>query len=298
MRYEDLLKVLRDKLVEWRKENVNHLLLMSHWTTSEEIRALSQGNTTDLFGKVVQYARVPEGYEDWFEKLDKLEPPAGLTKVVGTYRTRTRLLVGSGLSAWEISLVRTLYPFTVPWVPGSSLKGIMEWVALGQLVERGFTPRQLVVDDSLAKIVDKDGKLEIWRYKELALKEMKEPLRKVAELFGTKKFRGRLIALGGFPIPQNKSLLTLDVLTPHYNRYYESGGSVPPHEFMDPVPVRFLAVKEGVIFKFVLLVPEREADRVSQYLDTALTREGVGGKTSAGYGVFETVALQKTRPRR
>ena len=297
MRYEDLLRDLQDKLAKWRMEDVNHLLLMSHWTSSEGIRALSQGDTTDLFRRVVRYARIPEGYREWFKKLEELEPPTGLAKVVRMYRTRTRLLVGSGLSAWEISLVRTLYPFTVPWVPGSSLKGVMEWAALGQLVERGLTPSQLVIDDSVEKIVNEDGELEIWRYKELALEEMREPLRKVAEIFGTKKFRGRLIALGGFPIPQEGSFLTLDVLTPHYKRYYESGGAVPPHEFMDPVPVRFLAVREGVVFKFILLVPERDVERASGYLDTALTKEGVGGKTSSGYGVFEPVAPGESRPR-
>ena len=298
MRYEDLLRDLQDRLAEWRMEDVNHLLLMSHWTSSKEIRALSQGDTTDLFRRVVRYARIPEGYEEWLKKLEGLKPPIGLAKVVRMYRTKTRLLVGSGLSAWEISLIRTLHPFTVPWVPGSSLKGVMEWAALGQLIEEGLTPNQLVVDDSVEKIVNEDGELEIWRYKELDLKEMKDPLRKVAEIFGTKKFRGRLIALGGFPIPRQGSLLTLDVLTPHYRRYYESGGAVAPHEFMDPVPVRFLAVREGVVFKFILLVPERDVERASGYLDTALTREGVGGKTSAGYGVFEPVSPGESRPRR
>ncbi len=82
--------------------------------------------------------------------------------------------------------------------------------------------------------------------------------------------------------------VTIDVLTPHQGRYYETSdaASAPPAEYFQPVPVNFLVVSSGIWV--ALLVGESKAVQVAvKALRGAVCDEGLGAKTSAGYGYFQ-----------
>jgi len=97
----------------------------------------------------------------------------------------------------------------------------------------------------------------------------------------------------------------VDIMNPHYPEYY--GGNKPPTNDQSPVPVTFLTVT-NTKFTFAL-VPRnssieqhmKDMEQVKKWLQEALQKYGVGGKTSAGYGYFkkemsptEPVQPQKT----
>ena len=81
--------------------------------------------------------------------------------------------------------------------------------------------------------------------------------------------------------PENKDWrLVVDVLTSH-------GGS----DTQNPVPVFFPAVETGATFRFTIAPTARtkdgDLDFAVKYLKLALSENGVGAKTAAGYGWFE-----------
>jgi CRISPR-associated protein Cmr6 len=91
--------------------------------------------------------------------------------------------------------------------------------------------------------------------------------------------------------PEKWPRLIVDIVNNHHAEYYQ--GDSPPGDWLDPVPVYFLAVPAGVSFTFALSArrPE-EGDspalvaQAREWLDGALTHRGVGAKSNAGYGCF------------
>jgi len=114
------------------------------------------------------------------------------------------------------------------------------------------------------------------------------------------------------PSKGEKDLLELDILNPHYPEYYKENSSTPPSDDQSPNPVLFLAVRPGVKFRFyyyseferILSCHDDEAEKIKKalsgwneekinqqienWLKTALGEWGIGAKTAAGYGYFNT----------
>ncbi len=95
-------------------------------------------------------------------------------------------------------------------------------------------------------------------------------------------------------IPASLPVLELDIMNPHFPKYYS--GEQPPADNQNPVPVYFLTVAPRTEFRFA--VGWREAlddesrrlrDLAKEWLLKGLTEMGAGAKTSAGYGYFESV---------
>jgi hypothetical protein len=83
--------------------------------------------------------------------------------------------------------------------------------------------------------------------------------------------------------------LEVDVLTPHFTRYYE--GKAVPADWESPNPVPLLTVPEGQVFRFFLASTdpepwEEDRSHLEALLALALDWLGIGGKTSSGYGRF------------
>jgi CRISPR-associated protein Cmr6 len=155
----------------------------------------------------------------------------------------------------------------VPYLPGSAVKGLVRaWV------ERW--------DDSLPTEAEKRARCLTW--------------------FGTEtkddvpKQAGELIFFDALPI--GPVTLALDVMTPHYGKWYEQGGEINtpdnepekvPADWHDPVPVPFLVVKQA---RFVFAIAPRrpefkdEARPALDALAKALDWLGAGAKTAVGYG--------------
>ena len=110
-----------------------------------------------------------------------------------------------------------------------------------------------------------------------------------------------LVGLG-----DSRRLFEVDIMNPHYNKYYmANGNSRPvPSDDMSPVPVKFLTVAKGVVFAFAVgmtsqarqvfdrtaapagLTQDSLAGLARDWLTGGLSEYGIGAKTSAGYGRF------------
>lgn len=159
----------------------------------------------------------------------------------------------------------------VPYIPASSIKGVMRLSHAINLVEK------LNKEKSKHDISIDDNDSELVRY------------------FGTadtkqeKQYRGQLVFLDAYPVRDVP--LKVDIMNPHYTKYY-NGENKQPVETESPVPIKFLTVKEGTEFVFHCVFMPLElndkcnADEIYSMFTTAFEKVGFGGKTSIGYGRF------------
>lgn len=178
-----------------------------------------------------------------------------------------------------------LTPYGLPYLPGSSIKGVLLQAA-----------RELGSDGAF-----EDPKRD-WNREA------------IERLFGSagpeddgllERRRGALIFHDVFPLPQAGANLQWDVMTPHQGAYHaDSTGSTPPHDNDSPKPVHFLTVPVGSRFRFIigcnqallsntdLLAPNTDDEPrwqgiVRGLLEHAFTWLGFGAKTSVGYGTLQ-----------
>lgn len=180
-------------------------------------------------------------------------------------KTNWRFVSGLGAShPYEAGFIwhRTL---GVPYLPGSSVKGMMRaWAEHWQ------------EDDS----------------------------NEVSKLFGPpegsrEKAAGSLIVFDALPASVPK--LEIDILNPHYQDYYDDPVTNPPADYLNPVPVFFLTVAAGQDFLFFVsprpgahAVPEdaaKDLEKGMSLLEAALSTIGAGGKTAVGYGTMRSMNM-------
>jgi CRISPR-associated protein Cmr6 len=78
-----------------------------------------------------------------------------------------------------------------------------------------------------------------------------------------------------------------EVVTPHHMEYYAEGKGEAT-DFDSPIPAPQVAVRGR--FRFVVEAPEGWRELAMGLLTRALTQQGVGGKTTSGYGLFKAPA--------
>lgn len=180
-----------------------------------------------------------------------------------------RLLIGTGeASVYETGLtLHHLHGF--PYIPASAVKG---------------TTRSYIIKSYFENKEDK---------------ALKDPV--FIGMFGNQDQMGKVHFVDAYPT--KKPNLEADILNPHYPNYYDpSNKKTPPTDFQQPIPVNLLSVKEPSIqfnlyaFKNDLPVGESVIEKNSlgglveltqYYLKKALEDQGIGAKTSAGYGYFD-----------
>jgi len=111
----------------------------------------------------------------------------------------------------------------LPIIPGSSLKGaslrVAEYIVKNEITIEGL---------SLEK-----GEKE--------------------SIFGSKDKSGNIIFCPAHPCADdNKPFLDLDVMTPHYQPFYQKNENNPPADWYSPVPLFFLTVPRGIKYCFRL----------------------------------------------
>lgn len=159
-----------------------------------------------------------------------------------------------------------LAPYGLPYLPGAGVKGVVrrtaEQLAAGEFGEtKGWS--QAIIDQLFGPESDTDarrGALEFWDV---------------------------LI-----DIPN--CALEVDILTPHFDDYYQKKGT--PHTTNSPVPVPFLVVPPASGFEFHIgCSPQYLTDTsltgswktlVRDALEAAIDWMGFGAKTRVGYGQF------------
>ncbi len=105
-------------------------------------------------------------------------------------------------------------------------------------------------------------------------------------------------------IPLEPVKLTMEVMTPHYQPWYQADNPAarPPADWYDPVPIPFLALAPGARFLFAVgprraSRPEDVADakKALAWLKEALDWLGAGAKTAVGFGRFEEAGARAKR---
>ena len=157
----------------------------------------------------------------------------------------------------------------IPYLPSSGVKGIARF-AYTLSIWRAGVPETSMDQDREGASFFKDDEYE-----------------PIYVLFGNQKNRGKAIFLDAYPkdVPD----LRVDIMNPHYGDYYsDETKQKPPADYLSPNPIKFLTVAAGTTFIFRAVVEKKEglSDMVHLALTKALTEEGVGAKTSVGYGRF------------
>lgn len=181
-------------------------------------------------------------YERWKKTLAEMGARLGVAK------TDYRLAAGHGNENPIETGISLHHTYGVPYIPGSSLKGVAAAYASSRLSA-------------------------LWQPGSNAYKT----------LFGTTAEAGYVTFLDALPIPGTWKLLP-DVITVHHPDYYQSGDK-PPADWDSPTPISFLsATGEFLIAVLPSNGAEAWADVGYKLLIMALAEMGVGGKTSSGYG--------------
>jgi CRISPR type III-B/RAMP module RAMP protein Cmr6 len=208
-----------------------------------------------------------------------------LLSVVGRLVYRGRPGGGENVPPLEYGI--RLHPvFLVPYIPGSSIKGVMSTAYLDLLRNRGVSG--------------------------IGAEGCAEALFGASE--GASKGVGGIVVFDAYPLEPGAGGMFIigDVLTPHYSVTAKLSSELD----VKPNPVRGVSIAEGTLFLFMVgidedYVLERFGDKRSMCLAgarnvavlvlslllSALERVGVGGKATRGYGFFRVEGLKLLRPR-
>lgn len=178
-----------------------------------------------------------------------------------------------------------LWPYGLPYLPGSGVKGVLRQAA-----------RELAGISKQAQWeMDSDWTEDA-----------------ITALFGSENSndarRGALAFWDVIPQIEGNSLM-VEVMTAHQSHYYQQGDT--PHESGQPNPINFLTVPPGSTFTFHVLcnlqflsriAPELiEGDRwkvlLQQAFEHAFDWLGFGGKTAVGYGAMLSAAQREAHER-
>ena len=128
------------------------------------------------------------------------------------------------------------------------------------------------------------------RGKGLKWEDLWEDGKDFRECFGSTEENGRVVFFDAYPVlEEDRNLMELDILNPHYSEYY-TGKGTPPADYLSPKPTQFLTVARGTSFLFRLYTAHKGAKiipKAKHWLIEALTGQGIGSKTSLNYGIFE-----------
>lgn len=257
------------------RESVAHVGL-AHEKLAPHNTAADREAQARFIRNLVGFSTVPPGYELWFRRWVRRTPveserPFGRRVRVAVSQGRVLCGLG-GLTPTENGLA--IHPtYGVPYLPGSSLKGIArawldENVSEGPWARGGPLYRE--VFGAPAGGEDDEDDLEA-----VAAGEDKDP-----GLSGTVAFLDALWIAGDPRLPAKP--WAAEILTPHLGRYYRGDG--PPDGTESPIPVTFLAAQGG--FRLVVEGPKALLDPTMELLERALLERGVGAKGRSGYGRF------------
>ncbi len=165
-----------------------------------------------------------------------------------------RLIVGLGSEHVQETNMTLHHIYGIPYIPGSAVKGVL---------------RHWWLEDFNN---DEDK----------ALKD-----KNFLTLFGSQEQRGEVQFLDAYP---EEVHFATDIMNPHYPEYY--GGSKPPTDHQNPVPINFLTVQDTT-FRFVFLAKTQlPLDELKKRFRDALELKGIGAKTASGYGYFRDFTEQ------
>jgi len=209
-------------------------------------------------------------------------------------RTDWRFIAGLGRKG-SLEVGFTFHRYGFPILPGSSVKGVARAWALLQIAEKVGNTDLKKLDGIMSADGDKEREYESWKAERSA--EVRQLADDFRTIFGTTSAASRAVFFDA--IPARKPTLELDIMNPHYPRYYS--GEEFPTDWQSPVPVYFLTVAPNTDFCFAVGwrgTPNHDLQaRAREWLTKGLLELGAGAKTSAGYGYFTDSTLTESRRR-
>ena len=172
----------------------------------------------------------------------------------------SKVIFGSGnTSALEVG-VHLNKPWGVPYISGSSIKGIM------------------------ASFLRKTGTLSL---------ESLDYVNIFGGNYDGKKYSGSVVFNDAWLYPDCDSWFERDIINPHYQKYYS--GERFPDGMESPIPVQTLTLSSGMSFFVSMQGPDNLLKYLKDVLGQAFFEIGAGAKTAVGYGRFKVVASEEER---
>lgn len=250
-----MVALMRSSLRElYRAANSAHVGLLIQ-------RGLHEHDAKDSKAKIDHIRRVcgrttsDEFYRNAFQRWKAATGDTQRFRQV-TLALESRLFIGmAGGGSLETGCAIS-HSFGMPYIPGSSVKGVVSHHARGHLTgKEGCTVRR--------ELFGAEGSAEY-----------------PAGLAGLISFHD------AWWVPESADFpLVQEVVTTHHPEYYGGGGKEPATDFDNPVPNAQVAVQGR--FLFVMEGPCAWFELVEDMLIDALHTRGIGAKTRAGYGFFK-----------
>jgi len=242
------------------------------------------------------------------EKVQKPEPPPKVESyAIEKFRLKTayRLVIGAGYPSFIENGFLFHHVYGIPYIPGETLKGLARAVFILSLAEamRGkFDPSKIeeVLSEEAEGEISEEAKGILHQIPDriniiLDNYTIENPVETFRKIFGSRERRGQVIFFDAYPVDFNPSEhFEADIMNSHYGDYYQSGKA--PADWLNPNPIHFLALKEGIDFEFSLglapLEPMEDNEEkllletARRLLEVGLKNFGVGNKKRKGYGWF------------
>lgn len=226
-------------------------------------RSENKGATIEVLSSFRMRGELRESYQyafnAWKERMSRREDV-----LMFDIEAATKVLLGSGNSSGLEVGVQLNKPWGVPFIRGSSLKGLLSsWLA-------------------------RNGG-EVWEREPGTGRKSDAQV----ELFGGRRRDDDTVYAGGADFndawlyPYEDRWFEGDIINVHYQKYY--AGERFPDGMEDPVPVKMAVLRAGLKFLVTVRCPNAVQPLVKSAFGRALAENGIGAKTAVGYGRFAIV---------
>ncbi|RLJ70692.1 CRISPR-associated Cmr6 family protein [Hydrogenivirga caldilitoris] len=245
-------------------------------------------------------ALIAENFSEHLNLLKKIVDSLPCSK---TFKVRTgyRLAIGLGNPSLIENGFLFHHTYGIPYIPGETLKGLARSVFLISAYESIKDNLNSLSISDFEKNLVSEGENDVKKTLNshpvkvvLEGTQIEKPYDFFVKVFGTQRKRGEVVFFDAYPEDFNKNCFEIDIMNPHYQKYYTEKGKEPPADWYNPVPIHFLTLKEGLVFVVCLGeasldegLEDKEWKLIETLLKVGLENFGVGAKKRKGYGWFE-----------
>lgn len=216
-----------------------------------------------------------------------------------------RIIIGLGQEHVSETSMRLDFIKGVPFIPASAIKGVVRQRYI-EMLSSYFTDERLsILENILERYDSSDLKAENKYLKDKykiskdsfplektleVLKTTNKLIEKGQQIFGTQNKVGQITFLDAYMPTWKDNYAAEDTITPHFSKYYNEKENQYPTDSSNPLPIDFITIQEAD-FNFYFLGRDKELvdfiwDGKDGLLADALSKHGIGAKTSVGYGYF------------
>lgn len=193
------------------------------------------------------------------------------------FRPEWRFVTGLGGASIYETGITLHHVYGIPYIPASEIKGILRSWIIKSYAEFDENEGLAIENEDFCEVFGCPAKITVER-------KPYESAFKVAQ-------QGKITFFDA--MPTHKPTIEVDVMNPHYPKYY--GGKGAPVDTDSPNPIFFLTVAKTT-FQFLMATKEEGwnlenklflGKTLSDWLKEALSEHGLGAKTAVGYGYFK-----------